>query len=70
LLGEVADVMEIEEGPTSDEPELDWRIPYLDCLIRGILPPDQTEARRLARRAKSFMLVGEELYKRSTTGIL
>ena len=31
---------------------------------------DKTEARRLARRAKSFILAEGELYKRSHTGIL
>ena len=31
---------------------------------------DKTEARQLARRAKSFVLVEGELYKRSHTGIL
>jgi hypothetical protein len=43
----------------------DWRIPYLDCLVRGILPTDKTKARRLARRAKSLILLDRELYKQS-----
>jgi hypothetical protein len=52
--------------------EPDWRIPYLDCLIRGELPSDKTEARRIARRAKTFMIYGndEKLYRRSPTSIL
>jgi hypothetical protein len=35
-------------------------------------PPDRAEARRLARRAKSFVLLGDEkeLYHRSPSGIL
>jgi hypothetical protein len=48
----------------------DWRIPYLDCFIRGILLADKTEARCLARRAKSFVLLDRELYKRCPTRIL
>ena len=48
----------------------DWTIPFLDYLLRGTLPSDQTEARRLARRAKAFVVVGDELYKKSTSGIL
>jgi hypothetical protein len=36
----------------------------------GKLPVDRTEAQWLARRAKSFALVGKELYKRSQTKIL
>ena len=43
---------------------------YLDYLLRDILPEDKTEARQLARRAKSFILVEGELYKRSHIGIL
>ena len=35
-----------------------------------MLPTDKTDARWLARRAKSFVLVEGELYKWSHTGIL
>jgi ribonuclease HI len=43
-----ADVMQTE-GPTPPaDLESDWRTPYLDCLIRGELPPDKTKARRIA----------------------
>jgi transposase InsO family protein len=50
----------------------DWRILYLDRLTRGNLPLDKTEARRIARRAKTFVIYGDnkELYRRSPTGIL
>jgi hypothetical protein len=52
--------------------EPDWRVPYLDHLIRGDLPLDKTEARRIARRAKTFVIFGDnkELYRCSPTGIL
>jgi hypothetical protein len=41
-------------------------------LLRGELPLDKAEARRLARRAKSFVLLGDEkeLYHRNPSGIL
>ena len=39
-------------------------------MIRGILPSDLAQARRLARRAKSFVLIDDELYKHSPSGIL
>jgi transposase InsO family protein len=44
----------------------------LEYLLRGELPLDKAEARRLARRAKSFVLLGDEkeLYHRSPSGIL
>jgi ribonuclease HI len=50
----------------------DWQTPYLQYLLRGELPLDKAEARRLARHAKSFVLLGDEkeLYHRSPLGIL
>jgi hypothetical protein len=63
--------MEIDEDPDAGpDPLLDWRILYLNYLVHGILPSDRTEARRLTRCAKSFVLLERELYKRSPTGIL
>ena len=51
---------------------VDWRTPFLDCLIRCELPEDRSEARRIARRAKSYVIYneGNELYRQSPTGIL
>ena len=64
-------VMELEEDPTTEpDPLIDWRTLYLDCLLCDTLSMDKMEARRLARCAKSFVLVEGELYKRSHTGIL
>jgi transposase InsO family protein len=53
-------------------PNLNWQTPYLEYLLRGELPLDKADARRLARRAKSFVLLGDEkeLYHRSPSGIL
>jgi ribonuclease HI len=53
-------------------PNPNWQTPYLEYLLRGELPLDKVEARRLARRAKSFVLLGDEkeLYHRSPSGIL
>jgi transposase InsO family protein len=39
-------------------------------MDRGELPSDRSEARRIARMAKSFTLVDGELYKRTTSGVL
>jgi ribonuclease HI len=61
------------EGEQSEvTPNQNWQTPYLQYLHRGELPLDQAEARRLARRAKSFILLGDgkELYHRSPSGIL
>jgi ribonuclease HI len=53
-------------------PNRNWQTPYLQYLHRGELPLDKAEARWLARRAKSFVLLGDEkeLYHRSPSGIL
>jgi len=61
-----AEAMEIDEAPTSQ----DWRVQYLDWMIRGVLPPNRAQAWHLARRAKSFVLIDNELYKHSPSGIL
>ena len=55
-----AEAMEVDEAPTSQ----DWRIQYLDWIIRGVLPSNRAQARCLARRAKSFVLIDNELHKR------
>jgi ribonuclease HI len=67
-----AKAMQVEGSTPPSDPEPDWRIPYLDRLIRGDLPSDKTEARRIARRAKTFVVFGDsrELYRRSPTGVL
>jgi hypothetical protein len=67
--GEALRVEEERSGPT---PNRNWQTPYLQYLHRGELPLDRAEARRLARRAKSFILLGDgkELYHRSPSGIL
>jgi hypothetical protein len=64
-------VVEINEDPkATPDPLADWRTPYLDCLICEALSADKTKARWLARCAKSFIVIGEELYKKSNTGVL
>jgi ribonuclease HI len=64
--------LRVEEERSGVPPNRDWQTPYLQYLHRGELPLDRAEARRLARRAKSFVLLGDgkELYHRSPSGIL
>ena len=54
--------MEVERRPSSP---FDWRTPFLDYLIRYELPEDRSEARHIARWAKSYVIYGEdnELYR-------
>jgi hypothetical protein len=50
--------------------EGDWRDKYIAWMDRGELPSDRSEARCIARMAKSFALVDGELYKRAASGVL
>jgi hypothetical protein len=59
-------VLSLLEGYGAVEAELapheeDWRTKYLAWMDRGELPPDRSEARRMARMAKSFTIVDGEL---------
>jgi ribonuclease HI len=66
------EAMRIEGEWNGVVPNRNWQTPYLEYLLRGELPLDKAEARRLARRAKSFVLLGDEkeLNHRSPSGIL
>ena len=59
-----------EDLVAEPDPLADWRTLYLDWLLREVLPTNKTEARRIARRANSFVIIEEELYKRSHARIL
>jgi hypothetical protein len=61
-----SEVMDVE--PTTAK--ADWRDKYIAWMDRGELPSDRSEARRIARMAKSFALVVGELYKRAASGIM
>jgi hypothetical protein len=60
-----AEAMDIEPAPRAE----DWRAKYLAWMDRGEVPSDRSEARSIARMAKSFTLVNDELYKRATLGV-
>jgi ribonuclease HI len=66
------EALRVEEERNGVTPNQNWQTPYLQYLHRGELPLDKDEAQRLARRAKSFVLLGDEkeLYHRSPSGIL
>jgi hypothetical protein len=61
-----AEAMEAEPAPHAE----DWRAKYLAWIDRGELPLDRSEARRIARMAKSFTIVDGKLYKCAASGIL
>jgi hypothetical protein len=65
------DADEAEAMDTEPAPRVgDWQDKYIAWMDQGELPSDRSEARRIARMAKSFTLVDGELYKRVASGIL
>jgi ribonuclease HI len=48
----------------------DWRVPFVDYLLHDRLPPDPVDARPLTQRAKNYLMVDQQLYRRSPSGIL
>jgi ribonuclease HI len=64
------EVMAIDQPPELNLEDPNWRFLILEWLVEGKLPPDQTEARRISRRAKAFVVIDDELYKRGAAGIL
>jgi hypothetical protein len=61
-----AEAMEVEPAPHAE----DWRAKYLSWIDQGELPPEWSEARCIARMAKSFTTVDGEVYKRASFGVL
>ncbi|KAI3818502.1 hypothetical protein L1987_12311 [Smallanthus sonchifolius] len=48
--------------------ERTWMSPLLDFLNKGILPPDQKEARKIQCKALNYALEDEQLYRKSYLG--
>jgi ribonuclease HI len=49
----------------------DWRQPFIDYLSEQKVPSDKNLAEQLIRRAKSYVLVGDNLYRRgASSGVL
>ena len=47
----------------------DWTKPFLDYIMHQKLPEDELLARQIQRRARSYVKIDGQLYKRSTTGV-
>jgi hypothetical protein len=51
--------------------DVDWRQPFIDYILEQKVPTDKNLAEQLVRRAKSYVLVGDKLYRRDTSsGVL
>jgi ribonuclease HI len=72
-----------EPGPPTTDPahspagqevmmiDVDWSQPFIDYLSEQKVPSDKNLAEKLIRRAKSYVLVGDKLYRRgASSGVL
>jgi hypothetical protein len=51
--------------------DVDWRQPFIDYIREQKVPSDKNLAEQLIRRAKSYVLVEDKLYRRgATSGVL
>jgi hypothetical protein len=51
--------------------DVDWMQPFIDYLSKQKVPSDKNLAEQLIRRAKSYILVGDKLYRRgASSGVL
>jgi hypothetical protein len=47
--------------------DVDWRQPFIDYIREQKVPSDKNLAEQLVSRAKSYVLVGDKIYKRGAT---
>jgi hypothetical protein len=51
--------------------DVDWRLPFIYYIREQKVPSDKNLAEQLIRRAKSYVLFGDKLYRRGATfGVL
>jgi hypothetical protein len=51
--------------------DVDWRQPFIDYICEHKIPTDKNLAEQIIRRAKSYVLVGDKLYRRGAiSGVL
>lgn len=69
MIGDQATPVAHTRGLVTATSKQDWRQPFIVRLCDKPLLEDITEARWLAHKAKSFVLVDMALYKKSVSGI-
>jgi hypothetical protein len=47
--------------------DVDWRQPFIDYIREQKVPTDKNLAEQIIRRAKSYVLLGDKLYRRGAT---
>jgi hypothetical protein len=64
------DMMMIDQEVFTVQDVPSWIRPIMDFLVNGQVPADEAEAQRIQRRSKAYTILNNEMYKRSTTGVL
>ncbi len=64
------EVTEAERAVADIETTDDWRIPLIKFISSEELPEDDTEAKKITRKAKIYCMVGNDLYKKAPNGVL
>jgi hypothetical protein len=53
------------------EAEVDWRLDFIAYIVEKRVPEDKVERENIFRRTTNYIIVGTELYRRSTSsGVL
>jgi hypothetical protein len=60
---DLEEVMALGEASEPNLEDPDWMILILEWMVEGKLSSDSTEARRIARQAKSFSPIDGDLYR-------
>ena len=62
--------MEIDEDEFPARAIPTWALAIFQFLKDGTLPTEEVLSRQTQRRAKAYMIINSELYKRSVTNVL
>jgi hypothetical protein len=63
-------VMDIDQTVFTAREVPSWARPIMDFMVNGQVSVDEAEARRILRRSKAYTIINNEMYKRSTIGVL
>jgi hypothetical protein len=64
------EVMEIDQAVFTAREVPSWARLIMDFMVNGQVSANEAEARRIQRRSKAYTIINNEMYKRSTTGVL
>jgi hypothetical protein len=71
LVSTTTDPVPLPAGREVKMIDVDWRQPFIDYIREQKIPVDKNSAKQLFCRAKSYVLVGDKLYRRgATSGVL